>query len=65
MVPDIEQVNYEYEFGFVEPGTYSVGYTCTANDDSEEGIVAGETFSIYQATSGLTVSAGADTDADF
>ncbi|TOP05286.1 DUF4382 domain-containing protein [Vibrio parahaemolyticus] len=65
VVPDIEQVNYEYEFGFVEPGTYSVGYTCTANDDSEEGIVAGETFSIYQATSGLTVSAGADTDANF
>ncbi|EGQ9247465.1 hypothetical protein CGH85_08980 [Vibrio parahaemolyticus] len=65
VVPDMEQVNYEYEFGFVEPGTYSVGYTCTANDDSEEGIVAGETFSIYQATSGLTVSAGADTDANF
>ncbi|TON28231.1 hypothetical protein CGH60_08990 [Vibrio parahaemolyticus] len=65
VVPDMEQVNYEYEFGFVEPGTYSVGYTCTANNDSEEGIVAGETFSIYQATSGLTVSAGADTDANF
>ncbi|MFW8648420.1 DUF4382 domain-containing protein [Vibrio diabolicus] len=65
VVQDVDDANYEYEFGFVEPGTYSVGYTCTANDDSEEGIVAGETFSIYQSTSGLNVSVGTDTDANF
>ena len=65
VVQDVDDANYEYEFGFVEPGTYSVGYTCTANDDSEEGIVAGETFSIYQSTSGLNVSVGTNTDADF
>ncbi|HAS6471395.1 TPA: DUF4382 domain-containing protein [Vibrio parahaemolyticus] len=65
VVQDVDDANYEYEFGFVEPGTYSVGYTCTANDDSEEGIVAGETFSIYQSTSGLNVSVGTNTDANF
>ncbi|MCR9366672.1 DUF4382 domain-containing protein [Vibrio diabolicus] len=65
VVQDVDDANYEYEFGFVEPGTYSVGYTCTANGDSEEGIVAGETFSIYQSTSGLNVSVGTDTDANF
>ncbi|MFB1053760.1 DUF4382 domain-containing protein [Vibrio diabolicus] len=65
VVQDVDDANYEYEFGFVEPGTYSVGYTCTANDDSEEGIVASETFSIYQSTSGLNVSVGTNTDANF
>ncbi|CDT76521.1 Hypothetical protein VDIAB_100281 [Vibrio diabolicus] len=65
VVQDVDDANYEYEFGFVEPGTYSVGYTCTANDDSEEGIVADETFSIYQSTSGLNVSVGTNTDANF
>lgn len=59
-----EGTTYQYEFGYVEPGTYSIGYTCTANDDSEEGIVDGETFGIYTSTSGLGVSAGSDTNAD-
>ncbi|MGP8305750.1 DUF4382 domain-containing protein [Vibrio sp. YIC-376] len=57
--------DYMYEFGFVEPGTYSIGYTCTANDDSEDGLVEGETFSIYDSASGLSVSVGTDTIADF
>ncbi|EPI4816963.1 DUF4382 domain-containing protein [Vibrio alginolyticus] len=65
VVEDIDEANYEYEFGFVEPGTYSVGYTCTANDDSVDGIVASETFSIYQSTSGISVFVGTDTNADF
>ncbi|PHJ40887.1 DUF4382 domain-containing protein [Vibrio sp. PID17_43] len=64
VVTDDEGLTYQYELGFVEPGTYSVGYTCTANDDSEEGIVEGEAFSIYTAKSGLSVSAGTDTDAN-
>ncbi|WP_404974234.1 DUF4382 domain-containing protein [Vibrio campbellii] len=64
VVTEDEGATYQYEFGYVEPGTYSVGYTCTANDDSEEGIVDGETFSIYTSTSGLSVSAGSDTNAD-
>ncbi|MGR5133450.1 DUF4382 domain-containing protein [Vibrio alfacsensis] len=64
VVTDDDGLTYQYEFGFVEPGTYSVGYTCTANDDSEEGIVEGEAFSIYKAQSGLTVVAGSDTEAN-
>ncbi|UUM32705.1 DUF4382 domain-containing protein [Vibrio japonicus] len=56
---------YEYEFGFVAPGTYSISYTCTANDDTEEGIVSGETFSMFGSQSGLNVSAGSETQADF
>ncbi|MGR4989076.1 DUF4382 domain-containing protein [Vibrio rotiferianus] len=59
-----EGETYSYEFGYVEPGTYSIGYTCTANDDSEEGIVDGETFSIYTSESGLNVTEGSDTNAD-
>ncbi|MGR5458485.1 DUF4382 domain-containing protein [Vibrio sp. PNB22_1_1] len=47
---------YQYEFGFVEPGTYSVGYTCTANDTND---------TIYKANSNLTVIAGADTTSNF
>lgn len=57
--------DYTYEFGFVEPGTYSVGYTCTANDDSEDGLVEGEAFSIFDSVSGLSVSVGTDTEANF
>ncbi|KOO15427.1 hypothetical protein AKJ18_10570 [Vibrio xuii] len=56
---------YEYEFGFVKPGTYSVGYTCTANNDSEEGLTANETFRIHAADSGLDVIAGSETTAHF
>ncbi len=54
-----------YEFGFVEPGTYSVGYTCTANlDSAEENFVVDENFSIYSSLSDLTVVAGSKTDAN-
>ncbi|MGR5420169.1 DUF4382 domain-containing protein [Vibrio sp. PNB22_4_1] len=49
-------ITYQYEFGFVEPGTYSVGYTCTANDTND---------TIYKANSNLTVIAGADTTSNF
>ncbi|GEA59292.1 DUF4382 domain-containing protein [Vibrio comitans] len=38
-------VTYEYEVGFLGEGTYSLGYTCTAGEDTEEAI---ENFSIYQ-----------------
>lgn len=64
VVTEDDGLTYQYEFGFVEPGTYSVGYTCTANDDSEEGIVNGEAFSIYTSQSDLAVAAGSDINAD-
>ncbi len=59
-----DKTSATYEFGFVEPGTYSVGYTCTANVDSEDGAVEGESFSIYSASANLTVVAGSKTDAN-
>lgn len=57
--------SYSYEFGFVTPGQYSLGYTCTANDDAEEGLVIGEEFSIYQASTPVSVEAGAKADYNF
>ncbi|ROV61835.1 DUF4382 domain-containing protein [Vibrio ponticus] len=65
VVSEDEGATYRYEFGFVEPGTYSVGYTCTANDDSEEGLVVGETFRIHQAHSGFVVTERQDTIVNF
>lgn len=38
-------VTYEYEVGFLGEGTYSLGYTCTAGEDTEGSF---ENFSIYQ-----------------
>ncbi|MFC0059115.1 DUF4382 domain-containing protein [Vibrio inusitatus] len=38
-------VTYEYEIGFLGEGTYSLGYTCTAGEDTEGSI---DGFSIYQ-----------------
>tara|TARA_Y100001956_G_scaffold58031_1_gene57236 strand:+ start:35 stop:1060 length:1026 start_codon:yes stop_codon:yes gene_type:complete len=64
VITEDDGLTYRYEFGFVEPGTYSLGYTCTANDDSEEGIVDGETFSVYTSQSDLSVSAGSEVNAD-
>jgi hypothetical protein len=31
-----QEVGYEYEFGFVSAGTYSLGYTCVAQHDDPE-----------------------------
>ena len=59
-----EGVTYQYDFGYVEPGEYSVGYTCTANDDSEEGITEGETFGIYTSESGVTVTEDSELSVD-
>ncbi len=52
---------YQYDFGYLEPGTYSLGYTCTANDDSEDGLIDDEDFSIYQAESAVVVVAETET----
>jgi hypothetical protein len=60
---DDDGVANEYEFGFVKPGTYSVGYTCTANNDSEEGLTGN--FVIHAANSALTVTAGSETTVNF
>ncbi|MHC6528418.1 DUF4382 domain-containing protein [Vibrio proteolyticus] len=61
---DDNGISYEYEFGYLAPGTYSIGYTCTANDDSEEGIVDGETFRIHASQSNIVVTAGQGSEAN-
>lgn len=40
---------YSYEFGFIDPGTYSLGYTCTAFvDDASSHETAADGFQIYE-----------------
>ncbi|QIA66014.1 DUF4382 domain-containing protein [Vibrio astriarenae] len=65
VVLDEETNMYRYEFGFISEGDYSLGYTCTANDDSEDGIVENGEFSIYRAESNISVVADEDTTVDF
>lgn len=65
VLADEESGDKSYQFGYLTPGTYSVGYTCVANNDSEDGITEGETFSIYSAVSGVEVVADEEAEADF
>jgi hypothetical protein len=63
---DTEEDFYQYEFGFISPGTYSVAYTCTANEDAsdsdEEPITGGDDFMFFETVSGLTVNEGDTTE---
>ncbi|MFT6986190.1 MAG: hypothetical protein ACJAT7_002011 [Psychromonas sp.] len=59
-------VGHQYEFGFVVAGDYSLGYSCTAQNDSAdlaEGVDQG--FVMYNAQQGVTVTAEATTQRDF
>ncbi|MGS0826039.1 DUF4382 domain-containing protein [Shewanella sp. 0m-8] len=62
---------YEYEFGFVVADTYSLGYTCLAqNDDPEESNVrepddGSLPFFIDSAEQAVTVTAGETTERNF
>ncbi|WP_428772874.1 DUF4382 domain-containing protein [Vibrio sp.] len=53
-----EGSSYQFGFGHLAAGSYTLGYTCSANDDSEEGIVEGETFAINQASDAIALAAG-------
>ncbi|MEZ9386078.1 DUF4382 domain-containing protein [Vibrio lentus] len=61
------QTNYEFSLGFIDPGTYSLGYTCTAQHDSDEEnaapLAAG--FEIYEAQNGVQVTVGQDSQVSF
>ncbi|MEZ8615409.1 DUF4382 domain-containing protein [Vibrio splendidus] len=61
------QTNYEFSLGFIDPGTYSLGYTCTAQHDSDEDnaapLAAG--FAIYEAEDGVQVTVGQDSQVSF
>lgn len=56
---------HEYEFGFLDAGTYSIAYTCTANEDASDEdelpITSGDTFTFYKKVSGEVVTVGSTT----
>lgn len=52
-------LSYSYEFGYIGPGYYSLGYTCTAYVDSSDNHETElEGFAIYQDYSPVEVMAG-------
>lgn len=54
---------YDYEFGYIGPGEYSLGYTCTAYVDTPENHeTADHGFLIYQHYSPVEVGAGESTE---
>ncbi|USD61784.1 DUF4382 domain-containing protein [Vibrio sp. SCSIO 43140] len=56
---------YEYEFGYVGPGSYSIGYTCTAYiDQPETEETAEDGFLIYQHYVPVEVKEGEFTEQD-
>ncbi|MEZ9185451.1 DUF4382 domain-containing protein [Vibrio splendidus] len=61
------QTNYEFSLGFIDPGTYSLGYTCTAQYDSDEDNAAplATGFAIYEAQNGVQVTVGQDSQVSF
>ncbi|CAK2047989.1 conserved hypothetical protein [Vibrio crassostreae] len=61
------QTNYEFSLGFIDPGTYSLGYTCTAQYDSDEDNAdpVADGFAIYKAQTGVQVTVGQDSQVSF
>ncbi|WP_423840139.1 DUF4382 domain-containing protein [Vibrio mytili] len=56
---------YSYEFGFIGPGTYSIGYTCTAYIDSPDSHETSEDgFLMYQHYTPVEVVEGEPTEQD-
>lgn len=56
---------YDYEFGFVGPGTYTLGYTCTAYiDDPNTHETSDDGFLIYQHYTPIEVLEGERTEQD-
>ncbi|USD61782.1 DUF4382 domain-containing protein [Vibrio sp. SCSIO 43140] len=58
---------YEFAFGFLDAGSYNLGYTCTAqHDDGEEDsdpVAAG--FTIYDVITDVSVVVNEDTNVEF
>lgn len=56
---------YSYEFGYIGPGTYSIGYTCTAYVDTPDNHETSEDgFLIYQHYTPVDVVEGEHTEQD-
>ena len=64
-----EVTGYEYEFGFVTAGTYSLGYTCVAQNDDPESVNTPEDaempFFIHIDEQTVEVTNGATTERHF
>jgi hypothetical protein len=62
---ELGNVTYNYEFGYIGPGTYTVGYTCTAYVDNADTHEASEDgFLIYQHYTPVVVFEGERTEQD-
>ncbi|MCA0935297.1 DUF4382 domain-containing protein [Vibrio alginolyticus] len=63
---ELGNVTYNYEFGYIGPGTYSVGYTCTASKDLAESheTLEDDGFLIYQHYTPVVVFEGERTEQD-
>lgn len=61
------QANYEFSLGFIDPGTYSLGYTCTAQHDSDEDNAdpVADGFEIYDIQNSVQVVVGQDNQVSF
>ncbi|MEZ9447982.1 DUF4382 domain-containing protein [Vibrio splendidus] len=61
------QTNYEFSLGFIDPGTYSLGYTCTAQFDSDEDNAdpVADGFEIYDVQNSVQVVVGQDNQVSF
>ncbi|MGF1825099.1 DUF4382 domain-containing protein [Vibrio splendidus] len=61
------QTNYEFSLGFIDPGTYSLGYTCTAQHDSDEDNAdpVADGFEIYDVQNSVQVVVGQDNQVSF
>ncbi|MEZ8381485.1 DUF4382 domain-containing protein [Vibrio splendidus] len=61
------QTNYEFSLGFIDPGTYSLGYTCTAQYDSDEDNTdpVADGFEIYDVQNSVQVLVGQDNQVSF
>ncbi|MEZ8358816.1 DUF4382 domain-containing protein [Vibrio splendidus] len=59
--------NYEFSLGFIDPGTYSLGYTCTAQYDSNEDNAdpVADGFEIYDVQNSVQVLVGQDNQVSF
>ncbi|WP_299692138.1 DUF4382 domain-containing protein [uncultured Vibrio sp.] len=61
------QTNYEFSLGFIDPGTYSLGYTCTAQHDNDEDNAdpVADGFEIYDVQNSVQVVIGQDSLVSF
>lgn len=67
LVQDIENSsNFAFSLGYLDPGIYTLGYTCNAQlDTGDEGMVVPDGFSIHSIQSGVIVNANETSNVNF